>query len=185
LAALEQRDRGTDLKSHWGNTMKKSVMFATLCLGLGLLLGNAAAQQAGPKGQLVGTWTFVSTSGKLPDGSPTWGADPKGLLIFTDNGYYASLIVRADVPKFAAKNRLQGTADENKAAVHGGIGTFGTYTVDEDKKAFTVRFTASTYPNNTGTEQTRPFTISGDELKIINPASSAGGQTELLYKRAK
>jgi hypothetical protein len=93
--------------------------------------------------------------------------------------------VRADIPKFAAKNRLQGTADENRAAVHGGIGTFGTYTVDEAKKAFTVHFTASTYPNNTGTEQTRPFTISADELKIINPASSAGGQSELLYKRAK
>ena len=55
--------------------MKKSVMFATLCLGLGLLLGNAAAQQAGLKGQLVGTWMFVSTTGKLPDGSPTWGAE--------------------------------------------------------------------------------------------------------------
>jgi hypothetical protein len=164
--------------------MKKSVIFATMCLGLGLVSG-VAAQQVGATGPLVGTWTFVSTSGKLPDGSPTWGAEPKGLLIFTDNGYYASLIVRADVPKFAAKNRLQGTADENKAAVHGGIGTFGTYTVDEAKKAFTVRFTASTYPNNTGTEQTRPFTISGDDLKIINPASSAGGQTELLYKRAK
>jgi Lipocalin-like domain len=182
---LSKLDRGTKLKSSLGDAVKKSVLFATLCLGLGLLSGNAAAQQAELKRQLVGTWTFVSTSGKLPDGSPTWGADPKGLLIFTDNGYYASLIVRADVPKFAAKNRLQGTAEENKAAVHGGIGTFGTYTVDEDKKAFTVSFTASTYPNNTGTEQTRPFTISGDELKIVNPASSAGGQSELLYKRAK
>ena len=165
--------------------MKKSVMFATLCLGLGLLSDNTAAQQADLKRQLVGAWTFVSTTGKLPDGSPTWGADPKGLLIFTDNGHYASLIVRADVPKFAAKNRLQGTPDENKAAVQGGIGTFGTYTVDESKKAFTVRFTASTYPNNTGIEQTRPFTISGDELKIINPSSSSGGQSELTYKRAK
>jgi len=80
---------------------------------------------------------------------------------------------------------LQGTPDENKAAVHGSIATFGTYTVDETSKSFTVRFEASTYPNNTGTEQTRPFAITGDELKITNPASSAGGQTELTYKRAK
>ena len=63
------------------------------------------------------------------------------------------------------------------AAVHGGIGTFGTYTEsNEANKTFTVRFEGSTYPNNTGTEQTRPFTITGDELKVINPASSAGGQ---------
>ena len=80
---------------------------------------------------------------------------------------------------------MQGTPDENKAAVHGSIGTFGTYTVDEASKSFTVRFEASSYPNNTGIEQTRPFTITGDDLKITNPASSAGGQTELIYKRAK
>jgi len=152
---------------------------------LTLLPGQGTAQQKTLKEQLVGTWTFVSTTGKLQDGSPTWGSDPKGLLIFTDNGRYSSIIVRADVPKFAAKNRLQGTADENKAAVHGGIGTLGIYKVDEANKSFTVSFEGSTYPNNTGTEQTRPFTITGDELKIINPASSAGGQTELTYKRAK
>jgi hypothetical protein len=114
------------------------------------------------------------------------GANPKGLLIFADNGRYSSIIVRSDVPKFVSKNRVQGTAEENKAAVHGGIGSFGTYTVDEAKKSFTVRFEGSTYPNNTGTEQTRPFTITGDELKIINPASTATGeQTELTYRRAK
>jgi hypothetical protein len=47
------------------------------------------------------------------DGSPVWGANPKGFLIFTDNGRYSSHIVRDDVPKFAAKSRLKGTPDEN------------------------------------------------------------------------
>jgi len=158
---------------------------AALVLPAFLLASDAVAQQKTLKEQLVGTWTFVSSTGKNADGSPVWGANPKGLVIFTDNGYYSSHIVRADVPKFAAKSRLQGTPEENKAAVHGGIANFGTYTVDEAKKSFTVRFEASSFPNNTGTEQTRPFTITGDELKVINPASSAGGQTELIYKRAK
>jgi hypothetical protein len=160
------------------------VAVSALVLGTGLL-ANGAAQQKTLKDQLIGTWTFVGSTGKNPDGSPIWGANPKGLLIFTDDGRYSSHIVRSDVPKFAAKNRLQGTPDENKAAVHGSIGTFGTYTVDEASKSFTVRFEASSYPNNTGIEQTRPFTITGDDLKITNPASSAGGQTELIYKRAK
>ena len=161
------------------------VVAAALLLVTGLLSGDVAAQQGKLKDQLVGTWEFVGSTGKNSDGSPIWGTNPKGLLIFTDNGRYSSQIVRSDVPKFAAKNRLQGTPDENKAAVHGSIATFGTYTVDDARKSFTVRFEASTYPNNTGTEQTRPFTITGDELKITNPASSAGGQTELTYKRAK
>jgi len=146
------------------------------------LAPGAEAQQ---KSQLVGTWSFVSGSTKAPDGSPAWGANPKGLLIFAENGFYSSVIVRTDVPKFATNNRLQGTPEENKAAVHGGIGTFGKYTVNEDNKSFTDHFEGSTYPNNTGVDQTRPFTITGDELKVINPASSAGGQSELVYKRAK
>ena len=169
--------------------MKMTSIFRIIALSAAALLTvlpcQGAAQQKTLKEQLVGTWTFISTTGKMPDGSPTWGSNPKGLLIFTDNGRYSSSIIRGDVPKFAAKNRLQGTPEENKAAVHGGIGTFGTYTVNEADKTFTVRFEGSTYPNNTGTEQTPPFTITGDELKISNPASSAGGQTELTYKRAK
>jgi Lipocalin-like domain len=160
-------------------------LLSTLLLAVGLLAGDASAQQKSLKDQLVGTWTFVSSTGKLPDGSPAWGANPTGLLIFTDNGRYSSIIVRSDLPKFAAKNRMQGTPDENKAAVHGSIGTFGTYTVDEAKKSFTVKFEGSTYANQTGTEQTRPITITADELKVINPASTYGGQTELVYKRAK
>ena len=64
--------------------------------------------------------------------------------------------------------------------------TFGTYTVNEANKSFTVRFEGSSYPNNTGVEQTRPFTLTGDDLKIINPANTASGaQSELVYKRAK
>jgi hypothetical protein len=45
-----------------------------------------------------------------------------------------------------------------------------TYTVNEANKSFTVRFEGSSYPNNTGVEKTRPFTLTGDDLKIINPA---------------
>src|SRR5262249_5062326 len=110
---------------------------------------------------------------------------PSGLLIFSENGRYSSIIVRTDVPKFAANNRMQGTPEENSAAVRGGIGGFGTHTVDEAQKSVTVQFQASTYPNQGGTEQTRPIAINGDELKITNPSSTYAGQTELTYKRAK
>ena len=162
------------------------VVLSTLLLAAALFGDDAFAQQKTLKEQLVGTWTFVGSTGKLADGTPTWGANPKGLLVFTDNGRYSSIITRTGVSKFAAKNRTQGTPDENKAAVQGSIGNFGTYTVNEANKTFTVRYEGSTYPNNEGTEQTRPFTIMGDELKVINPASTASGQqSELTYKRAR
>jgi Lipocalin-like domain len=93
--------------------------------------------------------------------------------------------MRSDRPKFSSNNRLQGTPDDYKLMGHGTIATFGKYTVDEEKKAFRVRFEGSTFPNNEGSEQVRPVTISGDELRIQNPASTIGGTTELVYRWAK
>src|SRR5215213_5167503 len=103
---------------------------AILFWGLAFLPNSAISQQKSLKDQLVGTWTFVGSTGKNSDGNPIWGANPKGQLIFTNNGHYSSHILRSDVPKFASKSRLQGTPDENKAAVYGGIASFGTYTVN-------------------------------------------------------
>ena len=151
-----------------------------------VLFGTAGPANAQTlKQQLVGTWTFVSSTTKLPNGSPAWGTTPKGLLIFTENGHFSSQIVRSDLPKFASKNRAQGTPEENKAVVQGSIGTFGTYTVYETKKTYTLKFEGSSFPNRVGAEQTRPFTIAGDELKVTNPSTSVGGTSDIIYKRAK
>ena len=100
-----------------------------------------------------------------------------GLVIFTDSGHYSTHIMRADRPKFAAKNRLQGTPEENKASVQGHVASFGRYTINEANKTFTIRFEGSS---------TRPFAIEGDELRVTNPAPTAGGPaSNLVYKRAK
>src|SRR5919204_5926991 len=127
---------------------------AITTLAFALPTSNVMSQQGSMKGQLAGPWTLVSATTKLPDGSPAWGNNPKGLLIFTENGYFSSQIVRSDLPKFASKNRAQGTPEENKAVVQGSIATFGTYTVDEAKKAYTLKFEGSTFPNRVGTEET-------------------------------
>jgi len=168
--------------------MNRSSVFSTsvlVALGVVLLSSNVVGQQKSIKEQLVGTWTFVSSTTKLPDGSPAWGTKPKGLLIFTENGYFSSQIVRSDLPKFATNNRAQGTPEENKAVVLGTSATFGTYTVDEAKKTYTLKFEGSSFPNRAETEQTRAFTIAADELKVTNPSTSVGGSSELVYKRAK
>ena len=113
--------------------MNRRSVFSTsvlMALGVALLPSNVVGQQKSIKEQLVGTWTFVSSTTKLSDGSPAWATNPKGLLIFTENGYFSSQIVRSDLPKFASNNRAQGTPEENKAVVQGSIATFGTYTVD-------------------------------------------------------
>jgi Lipocalin-like domain len=113
---------------NWARIVGALTMIA---LALALPSTDAVAQQKTLKEQLVGAWTFVSSTTKLPDGSPSFGSDPKGLLIFTVDGRYSNQIHRSDLPKFASKNRLQGTPDENKAVVQGSVSSFGTYSVDE------------------------------------------------------
>ena len=157
-----------------------------LCAGVVFNASPAWSQQKSLKEQLVGTWTFVSSTGKLPDGSPLWGTSPKGLLIFTENGRFSSHIVRSDRKKFASNNRLQGTADDNKATAQATISGFGTYSVNEAAKTYTLRYEGSSYPNQEGTESIRPAMLTGDELKVTNPSPTIGGSpTELLYRRAK
>jgi hypothetical protein len=172
-----------------GNTMNtRFILSLSAITALGLLSfpGNAIAQQKSLKDQLVGAWTFVSSTTKLPNGSPAWGSNPKGFYIFTANGYYSSHLLRTDRPKFASKNRMTGTPAENKAAVLGNISNYGTYSVNEADKSFTVKFLGSSYPNLEGVEQKRAFTISGDELTIVNPSPTAGGSpSQLVLKRAK
>jgi hypothetical protein len=167
------------------STLSVAVL-SVLVLGGAILAGEVAAQQKSLKEQLVGAWTMVSATTKLPDGTLRWGSNPKGLHIFTDNGLYSSHTMRSDRPKFAANNPLQGTPDENKAAMHGALSTFGTYSVNEANKTFTIRFEGGSYPNLEGKESTRAFTVTGDELRVTNPAPTAGGPpSQLVFKRAK
>jgi lipocalin-like protein len=155
-------------------------------LACDLVSASSFAQQKSLKEQLVGAWTLVSASSKLPDGTPTWGANPIGLIIFTNSGHYSTQLMRSDLPKYASNNRATGTPDEYKAVAIGSVANFGTYTVNEANKTFTIRYDGSTFPNRKGAEETRPVVIEGVELRITNPAPSTGGpSSQLVYRRAK
>jgi hypothetical protein len=161
------------------------LVFSAIAVGAVSLAGRASAQ-APLKAQLVGSWAFASGGSTDPSGRPVWGEGAKGLLIFLENGRYSSQLMRADLPRFGSGSRLQGTPDENKAIVQGTVSSFGTYTVDEGKKAFTIKWEAHSFPNMMGQSQTRSFTIAGDELRIQNPGPTAGGPpSELVYRRDK
>ena len=115
---------------------RRSILWAMTAFGLASLPGDALAQQKSLKEQLIGTWTFVSAVETSKDGtkSDRWGPNPKGLIIFDANGRYSFMISRSDIPKFAANNVNQGTAEENKSVVQGIIANIGTWSVDEASK---------------------------------------------------
>ena len=155
-----------------------------LLLALAFPASDAAAQSA--KG-LVGSWTAVSSVVTLPDGKKiqTFGPNPQGMLIFDASGRYALQICSPNRPKFASNNRDKGTPEENQAAVKGCNPHWGKYTVDEKDRAIVFNIEHGMFPNWEGTQQKRPFTITGDELKYVVPTASVGGTAELVWKRVK
>ena len=154
-----------------------------LILGVVLSAGAVFAQTAK---DFAGTWTLVSVvteqDGKKTD---TFGPNPKGILVVDANGRYVIAFARADLPKVASNNRTTATPEENKAIVGGSITHFGTLSVNAADKTMTFKIETATFPNWDGTEQTRAFTITGDELTYTVPAASSSGTATAVWKRVK
>ena len=155
----------------------KLAQIAIAALLLAGAAGDAAAQQKTLKDRMLGTWHFVIAEVTAPDGQKSFpfGPKPRGILMFTPEGDFAQIHIAGEVPKIASGNRLAATPEEYAAIMRGTIAQFGTYTVDEDKQTFTMKFTASTYPNWEGTLQTRSVDkLTDDEFINTNPQVGAG-----------
>ena len=59
------------------------------------------------------------------DGSKTDRPDLKGIVIYTSDGHFAFVSVRADLPKLANPDRERATAEEARAVVAGSIAYYG------------------------------------------------------------
>jgi len=160
----------------------------SLSLGLAMLPSVAVAQQKPIKEQIAGTWTFVSALDIYPDGrrNDRWGSNPKGIFIFDGNGRFAQFITRSDLPKIAAGTADKGTAEENRAILGGLVASFGTYTVNEAEKTVVTHVDGGAFPNLIGVDQKRMIlSLTADELKYTNPATSTGTTAESIWKRVK
>jgi len=163
--------------------MSRAIMLSALALSVCAALPGAAVAQTAK--DLVGTWVNVSNVNIRADGSraDVFGPKGTGMAIFASNGRFAIVNINPETPKFASNNRAQGTPEENKAAMLGGIALFGTYSIVNKEIVFKVE--GSTYPNWTGTEQKRTVkTFTPDAFMWTLPAS-IGGTAEVSWKRLK
>ena len=158
-------------------------------LGLAFLPGSALAQQKSLKEQLVGTWTVVSWDQVNKDGSKfqRFGANPKGVNVFDANGRFFLMVASADNSKIASKDPSRKTnSEEFGGLIVESIAYYGTYTVNEAERVAILHLEASTFPNQTGTDQKRTITaLTADELKYSHPALMSGVQVHQVWKRAE
>jgi Lipocalin-like domain len=152
------------------------------------LPGTLSAQHS-LKDQLLGAWSLVTVIGEGPDGSKVevFGADPKGIIIFTGEGFFSLFQSNAEVPKIAANDRAKATPEEATAVLRASIAYYGTYSVNEGEKTLSVRVDGSTFANLVGgPEQRRIITsITSEELRFTNPRTPAGITLQTVWKRAK
>jgi len=152
-----------------------------VCLLLaGFLITAPAAAQSGQtlKEQVVGSWKLSSVTNTRADGTKyeLFGPNATGILMLDSNGRYSLQIFRRDRPAFAGA-RLEGTAEENKAAVQGMISHFGTYDVNEADRSITFRIESSSYPNWDHTEQKRSLVLLVNQLSWADPVPVSGPQS--------
>ena len=146
-----------------------------------------AAQGKSLKDQLVGTWIYVSSTGKREDGSAVDRPSAKGAVTYTADGRFHFITVRTEVPKYASGDPARPTPEEAMAVASGVVAYTGTYTVDEGTKTAHLNIETSSVPNFVGAPNQRRIvtSITDEELKITNPRTPAGVTLELVFKRAK
>ena len=148
---------------------------------------SSLAQGKSLKDQLVGTWIYVSSTGKRDDGSTVPRPSLQGAVTYTSDGRFHFITARTDAPKLASSDPSRPTPEEAMAIASGSIAYTGTYTVDENTQTIHDNVETSTFPNLVGAPNQRRIitSITADEMKFTNPRTPAGVTLDFVWKRAK
>lgn len=169
-------------------SVRLSLGFYMIALIFSLALPNGGAAQAKSlKDQLIGTWIYVSSTGKREDGSAVQRPSLQGAVTYTADGRFHFITVRTDAPKYASGDPARPSPDEAIAIASGVVAYTGTYTVDEATKTIHANIETSSFPNLVGAPNQRRIvtSITDEELRFTNPRTPAGITLELVFKRAK
>ncbi|WP_166430562.1 lipocalin-like domain-containing protein [Polymorphobacter arshaanensis] len=148
-----------------------------------LLAGGAHATPAEEAAKaaaigLAGSWQLVrfeNTDAKGKVEKP-FGEHPRGLFVYDNTGHLSINITRNPATPPFAKGDDAGTDAEVRAAYDGYVAYFGTYRVDTANNAVIHVVEGSLKPSYTGTDQPRPFKLTGDVL-IIGKTNTDGSKT--------
>ena len=148
---------------------------------------RVAAETASLKNQIVGTWIYVSSTGKREDGSSVPRPSLKGAVTYTADGHFHFITTPVDTPNFASGDPARPSPDEAMAMASRSIAYTGTYTVDESTRTIIPTVEASTFPNLVGAPNQRRVvtSIGADEMRFTNPRTPAGVTLEFVWKRAR
>ncbi|GLY29231.1 lipocalin-like domain-containing protein [Kineosporia sp. NBRC 101731] len=137
---------------------------------------------------LLGTWKLISWRRLSQDASASFPLGPaaSGILIYAPGGRMAVQMTGERRSPLATTDPLGGSPQERAAAYSGYLAYFGGYTFTDDTVTHLVE--GSSYPNWSGAQQERPYTIEVGRLVLRTlPTSLPDGSVvvnEMSWERA-
>jgi hypothetical protein len=142
--------------------------------------------------RLIGAWKLVSYQEIPVDGSEPFeplGHEPKGIIMYTPDGYLSAQLSKPDRPNFASGDWFAGTAEDYTSEASSYIAYSGPFHVDESAQTLTHSMFVSLFPDWTGQTQPRKVTLEGDRLDLgsVTPIQSSGKtvMSVLTWRRAE
>ena len=142
----------------------------------------ALAEKSEVAKQFVGSWKLLSWELADPAGkiSYPYGRDALGRITYDAAHRMSIQIMRRARLNFASKP-FQSTLEEAAAAFKSYFAYQGTYTVDTTRAVVIHKVEASLYPNHTGMDQVRHYTLNGNRL--ILEGDTASGHSKLVWEK--
>ena len=144
------------------------------------------------RNDIIGAWQLFSYTETPLDGSAAFnpmGLNPKGLIMYTPDGFMSAQFMHPDRAYFAINDFYQGTLEEYKAAGSTYVAYSGPFEVDEQQSIVTHSVFVSLLPNWIGNQQPRLATLIEDVLTLSTavPIQSKGKlvTSKLIWHRAK
>ncbi|ERJ58089.1 lipocalin-like domain-containing protein [Sphingobacterium paucimobilis] len=131
------------------------------------------------KNEIIGTWELLSYI-EVPingiDSSFPFGKTPKGLLLYSPDGYMSVQISASDDLKYRSDDRMHPSEEESQQRMRGYLAFSGRYTVDNRRAHVVYDIESSFFPNWEGIRQVRKLDFDGDILfqKSLDPIRSDG-----------
>jgi hypothetical protein len=120
---------------------------------------------------LIGAWVLQSYEARSVDGSDViypLGVNPRGIIMYTPDGYMSAQLMRSDRPRFSGDDMHLAPDNELAAAASGYLTYSGPYSVVRDG-LIAHHVEVSLLPNWIGETQYRAARLNGSVLELSPP----------------
>jgi hypothetical protein len=128
---------------------------------------------------LIGAWTLEGSYVEESDGSrtPTWGDDPKGVIMYTADGYMTAITRRGDRTLPAAS----ASADDKAAAYDSYLNYAGRWTLAGNTVTHHIEHALD--PNAVGTSRDRMIEHQGDRMVFSGLSGDGKRNAVIVWRR--